>query len=125
MRERGYRVGDVLSAELRKPRNPGFHRLVHAFGKLCVDNIDAFSGMTAHKVIKRIQLEANAACEEIGLIFPGVGPCSYRVPKSISFESMDDREFRELFTALTRHLSERYWPDCSPDEIERMAEMLV
>ncbi len=31
---KGYHMGDVLSATLRKARNPGFHRLVHAFGVL-------------------------------------------------------------------------------------------
>lgn len=125
LRERNYNVGDVLSAELRKPRNPRFHRLVHAFGKVCADNIESFSGLGAHDTIKRIQLEGNIACDEIRLNFPGVGPCSYRVPKSLSFVSMDDGEFHEVFTAMTHYLSKTYWPSCSPDEIERMAELLV
>ena len=29
LRERGYHLGDLLSAELTKPRNPKFNRLVH------------------------------------------------------------------------------------------------
>ena len=32
LRERGYRVGDVLAAELAKPRSPGFWRLAHRIG---------------------------------------------------------------------------------------------
>ena len=46
LRERGYRVGDVLAAELIKPRHPGFWRLAHRIGTLCAQNIDAFSSLS-------------------------------------------------------------------------------
>jgi len=124
LRERGFKLGDVLEADLRKARNPQFNRFVHAFGRLIADNIDGFEGLDAHKVIKRLQIEGNVACDEIALNFPGVGPCSYRVAKSLSFGSMDEGEFKEFYKALCRHVSNVYWPGLSPEQIEDMAAMM-
>jgi hypothetical protein len=125
IRERGYHVGDVLSAKLRKPRNPGFHRLAHAFGRLVAENIEAFSGMPAHSVLKRVQLEADIACDEMALNFPGIGPCTYRIPQSLSFESMDEGRFREVFKAMCDYIAEKYWHSLTSDQIEEMAGVMV
>jgi len=125
LRERGYHTGDVLSADLRKPRNPAFHRLVHVFGQMCADNIEDFGGLDCHTVLKRIQLEANIGCSEIALNFPGIGPCSYRIPKSLSFASMDDGEFYGVFRGMCRHVSKSYWGALSEEQIAEMADTMV
>jgi hypothetical protein len=88
LREKGYKIGDVLSAQLRKLNNPKFHRLLHRIGQLCAANIEAFKGMDAHKVLKRIQLEADIACEPLAIVMPGVGMVTVKIPESLSFESM-------------------------------------
>jgi hypothetical protein len=67
LRERGYAENDLLAAELVKPRNPKFNRLVHRIGQLVVKNIDAFSGYEPHAAIKRLQLEGNVACDEVAV----------------------------------------------------------
>jgi hypothetical protein len=125
LRERGYRTGDVLAAELRKPRNPAFHRLAHAFGQLCADNIEAFSGLGCHSVLKRIQLEGGIGCDEMALNFPGIGPCVYRIPQSLAFESMDEGQFHEVFAEMCRYVADRYWPDLTPEQVEQMASVMV
>jgi hypothetical protein len=125
LRERGYRTGDVLAAELRKPRSPGYHRLAHAFGELCAENLDAFSGMNPHSVLKRLQIEAGIGCDEVALNFPGIGPCVYRVPQSLSFESMDQATFEGVFAGLCEHVARVYWPGLDADEVARMAEVMV
>lgn len=124
LREKGYHIGDVLAAVLTKPRNPRFHRLVHAFGRLVAENIEAFEGLDAHTVLKRLQIEGDIACDEMALNFPGIGPCTYRVPRSLSFASMEEGEFRETYRAFTRYVSKRYWPELSPEQIEQMAELM-
>lgn len=125
LRSKGYAVGDVLAAELRKPRNPGFHRLAHQFGALVAENIEAFAGLSSHSVLKRLQIEGNVGCDEIALNFPGVGPCTYRVPRSLSFASMDDGEFKQVIRAMCAHVSRTYWPACTPEQIESMASAFV
>lgn len=125
LRERGYKTGDTVMAILTKPRSPGFHRLAHQFGVLCSENIEAFAGVDAHQALKRIQIEANIGCDEIALQFPGVGPCTYRVPRSLSYETMDQGEFSEAIRAMCAHVSRTYWPGLTPEQIEAMAGAMV
>ena len=125
LRERGYRINDLVAADVTKPRNPKFNRLVHQLGQLVVANIDAFVGMDGHRAIKRLQLEGKIACEEIGYMIPGYGMAIQFVPKSISYESMDEAEFQEAARGISRTISERYWKDISPERIEEMANCMV
>lgn len=125
LRRRGYRNGDIVAGEIRKPRNPGFHRLAHALGTIVAENIEAFAGLDAHAVLKRLQIEANIGCDEIALNFPGVGPCTYRVPQSLSYESLDEGQFREVISGMCTHISRRYWPQMEPGQIEAMADLWV
>lgn len=125
LRERGYKVGDLLSAELTKPRNPKFNRLVHRIGQLVVANIDSFSGLEAHKAIKRLQLEGKVACDEIGYDVPGYGMLMQLVPRSLSNESMDEGEYQEAARGICRTIADRYWKNLSEDAIAEMAESFV
>ena len=123
LREKHYAIGDVLAATLAKPRNAGFHRLVHQFGALLAENLDEFTNMDAHAVLKRLQLEAAIECDEILLQVQG-HKFLHRQARSLSYGSMDEAQFRGVFSAMCRHVSATYWPDCSPDEIASMAEMM-
>lgn len=125
LRDKGHRVGDIVFAQITRPRNPRFHRLAHAFGRLVAENIDAFAGMESHKVLKRIQLEANIGCEEVAYQLPGNGMIIQRIPHSLSFESMDEGEFRSTYRGMCRHIAQMYWPDLGEDEIAQMAELMV
>ncbi len=125
LRARKYKVGDIVSAEVSKPRNPGFHRLAHRIGSLCAANIDAFTGMGAHEALKRMQLEARIGCDEVGYKLPGYGYVTQFVPRSLSYESMSEDEFRPIVKAFCDHISREYWPSLTPDKIEEMAESFV
>ncbi len=120
-----HKVGDLVFAEFVRPRNPGFHRLAHQLGSMLAENIEAFEHMTAHAVLKRLQVEGDIACDTIPMKIPGVGPVEYRIPRSLSFESMDDDEFHEVIASMCKYVAKLYWPDCKPDEIERMASCWV
>ncbi|MAT70376.1 MAG: hypothetical protein CMJ58_12725 [Planctomycetaceae bacterium] len=125
MHSRGYSPGDVVFAEIRKPRSPGFHRLAHAFGQLLVDNLQDFAEMDSHKALKRLQLESGIGCDEVVYRIPGYGMAIQRLPKSLSFASMDEGQFREVFRGLCRHVAAEYWPSCTPEQIEHMAQCMV
>jgi len=125
LQEKRFHNGDIVSAQLWKLNNPGFHRLIHRIGQLCASNIEAFDGMDAHRVIKRIQLEANICCDEIAGVLPGTGAVTWRIPQSISFDSMDDSERHELAAAMCRHIATRYWQTLNAEQIEQMAESFV
>ena len=125
LRERGYAVNDLLAAELVKPRNPKFNRLVHRIGQLVVANIDAFAGIDAHQAIKRLQIEGKVACEEIGISVANYGMVIQLIPRSLSFESMDEGEYVQAARGICRTIAERYWPSLTEDAIAEMAESFV
>lgn len=125
LRAKGYGMGEVLQADLSKARNPGFHRLAHQLGALLAENLDMFTGCDPHAVLKRLQIEGNIGCDSIAVIFPGLGPCEYRIPRSLSFASMDEGEFKQVIAAMCRHVSRTYWPSCTPERIEAMASAWV
>lgn len=125
LRAKGYNFGDVLTATLKKPRNPQFHRLAHVFGQLCADNLDRFHGIDAHQVLKLLQYEGDIECERMMVNLKDFGMVEVRVPRSLSFDSMDDGEFYGAFRAMCNHVSKTYWPDCTPEQIEDMASAMV
>lgn len=120
-----HRIGDLVFAEFTKPRNPKFHRLAHQLGAMLAANLEPFSAMDAHDVLKRLQIEANVGCDAVAVIFPGIGPCEYRIPRSLSFESMDEDTFKKVIADMCRHVAAKYWTTCSPEQIEQMASVWV
>lgn len=124
MRKLGFSVGDLVFAKITKPRNPRFNRLVHAFGKLLTENIESFKFLDSHESLKKIQIEANIACDEILIDLPGFGQVVHRVPKSLSYASMSEDKFRDVFSKFCAYVAERYWPECTPEQIESMAEVM-
>ena len=124
LRAKGYKVGDHLLSTLHKPRNPKFHRLAHRLGTLVAENIEEFSGMDAHAVLKRLQVEGNIACDEFPAFLDIMGQrikIAHRMPRSLSFADMDEGEFRQTFTAMCNVIARDYWADCTADQIELMA----
>jgi hypothetical protein len=124
LRARGYNLGDQVTVEIRKARNPKFHRMAHALGHLLAENVDAFTGMSAHAVLKRLQLESGAGCESVAIYVPGVGMCEHRQALSLSFENMDEGEFQEIYAGLCDHVVKRYWPDLDAGQVEEMASLV-
>lgn len=125
LREKKYRVGDILAAVLTKSRSYGTHKHAHNIATVCLKNIPEFSGYAnAHEVLKRLQIESGSACDEIGVRIEGVWS-SYRVPRSFSYDSMDEGDFNEAVKVICRYISSEYWPDMEPWQIEVMADLMV
>ncbi len=124
LRDRGFRVGDVVSAVLTKPRSPGYHRYAHKLGELIAQNIESFEGMDPHSVLKRLQWEAGIGCDEMAVTVPGFGLATVRWPRSLSFGSMDQSAFEQTVLGFCRHIASTYWPDLSPEEVAEMAEAM-
>lgn len=125
LRNKKFKIGDVVRCDVRKLRNQKFNRLVHRIGQLVAANIEAFSGLDAHTCIKRLQIEGRIACDEIGIMVQGYGMVIQFIPRSMSFDSMDEAEYQDVAKRICRLIAERYWPDLEPDQIEEMAECMV
>lgn len=124
LRERGYRVGDELRADLKKPRNALFHRMVHALGGIVSDHVEEFTGVDCHEVIKRLQRESGICCEIQDIELPGLGKIQVKVAKSIAFDEMDEGEFRALWQGICRFICDRYWPGMTEEQITEMANLM-
>ncbi len=125
LRNKKFKVGDVVGAEIRKLRNVKFNRLVHRIGQLCAANIDEFTGIDPHRVIKRLQIEGRIACDEIGVLVPGFGMVIQFIPRSMSFSEMDEAEYHDSAKKICRLIAERYWQGLDADQIEEMAGAMV
>lgn len=157
LRARNYHLGELVFAEFKRPRNPGFHRLAHALGTLFVEHIDDFANLNSHDCLKRLQLEAGVGCYEIGIqlrhAFPSRAESWIRehmgdamadlyraitgaffksndvipvlIPRSLSYESMEEGEFKQVVAGICGHVSKTYWPSLSPERIEAMADAMV
>ena len=125
LRSKKFKIGDVVRCDVRKLRNQKFNRLVHRIGQLVAANIEAFSGLDAHTCIKRLQIEGRIACDEIGIMVQGYGMVIQFIPRSMSFESMDEAEYHDCAKRICRLIAERYWPNLEPLQIEEMAGAMV
>lgn len=125
LRARGYKMGDIVMADLKRERNPRFNALAHAIGGLCATNIPQFDSMDAHGVLKRLQLESGIECDEQVAEMPDGTQYLVRQPRSMAFEKMDEAQFGKLVAGLCSWIAARYWPQLTPDQIEQMAGAMV
>ncbi|MCE3025750.1 hypothetical protein [Salinicola sp. DM10] len=125
IRERGVTIGNVLRADLTQPRNQQFHRLAHAIGGLCVEHIDAFEGLGQHDALKKLQRESGVECDISYIEIPGGGALEHRQPRSMAFDSMDQGQFFQFVSALCGYIARTYWPSCTAEEVEAMADAMV
>ena len=125
LRNKKFKIGDVVRCDVRKLRNQKFNRLVHRIGQLVAENIEEFSGLDAHTCIKRLQIEGRIACDEIGIMVQGYGMVIQFIPRSMSFDSMDEEEYHDCAKQICRLIAERYWQGLDPEQIEEMAGVMV
>jgi hypothetical protein len=120
LREKNYRKGDVLVATLSKLRKPGTNKNAHKIGDLMVHNHDFFSNIQAHTALKFLQIESDVECD----IF-GQGDKVIKVPRSLSFNDMDEGRFHEAIKGICRHIAMNNWPSMTPEQIQIQAERFV
>lgn len=123
LREKGLHIDDLVGVTLRKIRNPGFHRLAHAFGDFMVKNVEAFENLNAHLALKRLQAETGIGCDEFS-IDTGDEKVLVRVPRSLSYASMDDSEFKEVYGGMCRYVAMKYFKGLSEHQVSAMIEMM-
>ena len=151
LRERKYKTNDLLRATINHPRNTKFHRLVHQLGALCAKNIDAYSHLDGHSVIKQLQRETGIACETQSIdaspvvsailaaaetllgsvatkmlksVLPEIKTIDVLVPQSLAFDCMDESDFRALWDGICSHLIKTHWQNLTQEQIEEMADLM-
>lgn len=124
LKERGYRSGDKVRAELKQPRDLVKHRRVHRLGQMVARSLDKFQGMDAHSVIKKLQGDAGVCCQEEFFDLGSLGRVSRQVPESLAFDEMPEERFLEFWRGICQHLIATYWPNLDEEQIDEMIQMM-
>lgn len=90
---RKYKLGEAYRADVVKPRSYKHHKLAFSLLNLTFDNQDMYTDF--EKFRKAVAIEAGHTEE---LILPG-GEI-VRLPKSISYDSLDEVEFTPVIAAM-------------------------
>lgn len=117
LRARKFKVGDVVRAELTKPRNPRHHRLV--FGLL--GKVGEQLGITTDALLVLVKIR-------MGMVQPIIDSATgrtYYVPESVDFESMDEGAFTVFHRDLCRLIANTWLPHMTPDQVAAIDGMMT
>ena len=103
MRERRFTVGKELRAKLRQDRNPMFYRKAHVLSGWLADNVEAFSGLSQHDALKKLQELSGIGVESVEYDLPGIGKLTRTEAESLNFADMDEGRFNELWSGADGH----------------------
>lgn len=123
LREKGFRVGDIVAGDLAKPRHGWTWKRAHLFGQLLADNIDDFEGRSAHQVLKTIQRAARIECDVITFRIDGHVVEEFQ-PRSLSYESMDEATWTEVYRSMCQYVIREYWPGMTEYQITEMINLM-
>jgi hypothetical protein len=88
-------VGEIVKADLRKPRNPGFHNKVMGVLRVVYNNQEKYLSLDAFRFALMI---AAGYVDQIALDGDKV---AFR-PQSIAWDKMDQAKFEEVYGTLLR-----------------------
>lgn len=112
MRARKYHMGDILSADLSKPRHPKHHRLVMSLLKLVLDSSEHVQTIDQLLTIVKIKMG------RVQTFIDAVAGKTYYVPESIAYASMDQGEFDIFWRDLKDMVTRDYLPGMTPEQVE-------
>ncbi len=110
---------------LYQPRDGKQWRKIHALGSLLAQSVDEFHGWNSHDVIKKVQLDANVACENEEIDLGKLGVFSRRVAKSLAFGFMDESEFTGVYREISVYIGKKYFGFLGPEAEGEIAKLLL
>ena len=117
-RAKKFRVGDLVRAELTKPRYPKHHRLVMALLQKVLDNQEGL--LTIDQLLTVVKIKLGRAVP----FTDAVAGRTYWVPESIAFDAMDQSEFTPFWKDLCKLVARDYFPGMTEAKVAELAEMM-
>lgn len=105
----------MVMAEIKMKRNPGNHRRFFAFIKTTFDMQDEFDNIDVWR--KYIQMKGGFFDE----IITGAGKVMYW-PRSVSWDKLDEIEFKELFGKVFNAFMKYYGQQLSQEQLDTLLE---
>jgi len=112
-----YKIGDLVTADVVKPRCLSHHRLYWALAQVVSENMPGeFSAEVVSDVIKVRAGHVTVVKTAKGEVF---------IPKSISFAAMDQIEFYQFFDRALRVVVSEILPGVNSDSLRQEVEQIV
>lgn len=115
---RALKTGEDVMVTIKKPRNIQFHRKFFALLRLAYENQDKYDTFEAFR--HEVTLRSGFFTEHVHV----TGKISY-LPKSLSFDNMDELEFGKLYQKAIDVIIKHFMVGTDPDELARQAEGYV
>jgi hypothetical protein len=116
----GMKHGEVVTATIRRTRNPRFHRLFWALLNLVFENQDRYT--TLEQLLDAVKL--NIGYFDLVTI-PGKVPTQICKLRSISFAKMDETSFRQFFDKAVVFIVADVVPGIDRADLERQVLEIV
>lgn len=110
--------GEIVSVEIKRPRNVGHHRKLFALLGLVADN---------HPTYTNVDLVLAAVKIELGHVDILERPNGERVPlpRSISFAKMDQSAFDAFYDGVVKLIVTRFLPGVNRADLEREVNEII
>lgn len=125
LRQKKLKIGARIRTTVSRERDYGQHKYVHRIGQFVEANIEGFDGLDAHQVVKKLQAEGGILCDQERLKLEGFdGYLIRNVPRSLAFDEMDEGDFQQFVRQLCAHISAKYLPTLTPDQVAEAVELM-
>lgn len=112
-----YKLGDMVTADVVKPRCLGHHRLYWSLCQMVAENMDGdYSAEVVSDVIKLRAGHVTVVRTQKGEVF---------LPKSISFAAMDQIAFNQFFDRAIKVVVADILPGVSSDALRAEVESML
>ena len=121
-----YKVGDILEADFKRKRNPGFHRKFFAMLNYAYEHWEPqnLSGQPLQKNRDQFRSDVTVMAGYYDQVFDISGEMRLR-PKSISFANMSQEDFEKLYSnvvdVILMHVLNQY----TRKDLDRVVKQLI
>lgn len=112
--------GEVLSVEIKRPRNVKHHRMFWALMGLVHDNLDHDRYPTVEDLVAAVKIAAGLRTR-IELPNGDIG----FIPGSIAFHKMDQDEFSKFYDRVCDLIAKYFLPGVNTDDLRREVEIMI
>lgn len=117
--------GEHITAEIRRARNPRFHRKMMALLRFAFDTWEPgevlYNGQQIEKNFTRFRGDIMILCGHYETAIDIEGHARF-IPKSISFASMGDEEFGELYKIACDVILKRILTNYTRDDLDMVVQ---
>ena len=113
-----FKAGEVYPAKIWKKRNVLFHRKFFALMNYVLENQEKYENL--EDLITEVKLRAGWYVEHVTL----KGKMVY-IPKSISFENMDDTDFEKLFSKAIDIVIKWFIKEMNAEKLDLIVDEII